>query len=92
MSKKEHDHDPEHEHKNCKDLLSSLGEYVDGTLAAELCSEIERHMVGCKRCRVVVDTLKKTVELYQEAADESEIPADVRQRLFVRLDLEDYLK
>jgi anti-sigma factor RsiW len=82
----------EHEHKDCKQLLSSLGEYVDGNLEKELCIEIERHMSGCKRCRVVVDTLKKTVELYHETPGESELPVDVRQRLYVRLDLEDYFK
>ena len=82
----------EHTHENCRELLSSLGDYVDGSLSAELCAEIERHMSGCNRCRVVVDTLKKTVELYQESAAETHMPADVRSRLYARLNLEDYRK
>ena len=82
----------EHEHTHCQDLLSSLSEYVDGSLGPELCSELERHMRGCQRCRVVVDTLKKTVELYHDCADEEPLPEEVRSRLFVKLDLQDFRK
>jgi hypothetical protein len=84
--------DKEHSHETCKQMLSSLGEYVDGTLGEELCAEIEKHMQGCDRCQIVVNTLKKTVELYHDTTDEEQLPADVRQRLFVRLNLEDFIK
>lgn len=80
------------EHESCKQLLTTLGEYVDGTLSAELCTELERHMKGCQRCRVVVNTLKKTVELYHETGEDTHLPEDVRERLFLRLNLDDYLK
>lgn len=89
MSEKIHSHE---KHEHCRDLLSSLGEYVDGTLSADLCSALENHLKGCPRCRVVVNTLKKTVELYHETASETTIPDDVRQRLYKKLNLEDYLK
>lgn len=84
----------EHSHENCKHLLSSLGEYVDGSLGEDLCIEIEKHMQGCDRCQIVVNTLKKTIELYHETATEKEgdLPVDVRQRLFMRLNLEDFIK
>ena len=84
--------DHEHTHESCRELLSSLGDYVDGTLGDELCAEIERHMKGCNRCRVVVNTLRKTVELYHETAAETQLPEDVRNRLYIRLNLEDYRK
>lgn len=80
------------EHENCRQLLSSLGEYVDGTLSSELCAEIDRHMKDCQRCRIVINTMKKTVELYQETGEEIQLPEAVRERLFLRLNLEDYLK
>ena len=51
--------------KNCKSLLGSLSDYVDGTAQEKICREIERHLSECEDCRVVVDTLKKTVYLYQ---------------------------
>lgn len=80
------------EHEHCLELLSSLGEYVDGTLSQDLCSMLEGHLKNCQRCRIVVNTLKKTVELYQETDADPAIPDDVRRRLFLKLNLDDYLK
>ena len=77
--------------EHCRDLLTSLSEYIDGSLQAELCLEIERHMGECENCRIVIDTLRKTVYLYQSTSEPDDVPDDVRQRLFLRLDLEDYL-
>lgn len=84
-------HSHEHSGGSCHELLSSLSEYVDGSLQAELCEEIERHLHECNKCKVVVNTLKKTVELYHDSADDCGMPDEVRQRLFMRLDLKDYL-
>ncbi|MGQ9903078.1 MAG: anti-sigma factor family protein [Anaerolineae bacterium] len=85
-------HNSDHTHEQCRQLLESLSDYVDGDLADEICAEIERHMASCERCRIVVDTLRKTVELYQAVADAPAVlPADVRQRLFFRLDLEQFV-
>lgn len=96
-------HMPEHEththnlsecqdHESCRKFLSSLSEYVDGALSGDLCAELERHMKDCQRCRVVVNTMKKTVELYHETGEETQLPEDVRERLFLRLNLEDFQK
>ena len=82
----------EQEHSLCHELLKSLSDYMDGELSAELCAEIERHMHGCDRCRIVVDTLRKTVELYQDNCGEEPLPKDVHDRLLARLNLEDYSK
>lgn len=79
------------EEKNCTSLLAFLSDYVDGAVQEDLCREIERHLSECKDCRVVVDTLKKTVSLYH-ATSETDLPAGVRERLFMRLNLEDFLK
>jgi len=79
------------EEKNCKSLLGSLSEYVDGTAQDDLCRELERHLAECDNCRIVVDTLKKTVYLYQANAD-TDLPVDVRERLFKSLNLDEYLK
>lgn len=79
------------EEKNCKSLLGSLSDYVDGTAQEELCRELEQHLAGCENCRIVVDTLKKTVYLYQSNTDAS-LPVTVRERLFKSLELDEYLK
>ena len=78
-------------HKNCRYLLSSLSEYVDGDLSDELCQEIERHMEGCRDCQVVINTLQKTVVLYHQTSGPPDIPSDVRSRLYKRLDLDEFL-
>ena len=81
-----------HSHKNCKKLLGSLSEYVDGELDQEFCSELEQHLEDCEDCRIVVDTLRKTVNLYHITAQDQVISPDIRQRLFKTLNIEDYLE
>ncbi len=71
----------------CTEHLDCLSEYIDGELDPELCAEIERHMAECGDCRIVVDTLRKTVSLYRNYGHE-EVPADARERLYTVLKLE----
>jgi len=78
--------------EHCQYLLGSLSEYVDGELTGELCAELERHLAGCENCRIVVDTLRKTVYLVRAANEQIDLPEDVRSRLYHCLDLDDYLK
>lgn len=78
-------------HEDCHLLLDSLSDYIDGALGEELCSQIERHMAGCENCRIVIDSLRKTIYLYQITADPPTVPQDVRARLFERLELDDLL-
>ena len=80
----------DHLHENCQALLGTLSEYIDGELPAELCKEIEKHLAGCDNCRVVLNTTKRTIDLVRVPVDE-DVPADVRERLFKRLDLDRYL-
>ena len=81
----EHTHTPQ-----CEQLLGSLSEYIDGELQAELCAVLEAHLLECDNCRIVVDTLRKTIELYKETSNPGELPGAVRERLFLKLQLEDY--
>jgi predicted anti-sigma-YlaC factor YlaD len=80
-----------HRHEECRQLLNSLSDYVDGDLQQELCDEIELHMKDCENCRIVIDTLSKTVSLYQTSSEAAVVPDEVRQRLFHRLDLDEFL-
>lgn len=80
----------DHSHKNCQALLGSLSEYIDGELPPELCKEIEKHLEGCDNCRIVLNTTRRTIDLVQVPTDE-DVPADVRERLFKRLNLDGYL-
>ena len=82
-----------HDHSKCRSLLGYLSDYVDGDLSQDLCEEIENHLVECQDCHVVVDTLRKTISLYHAAAaEQAEVPAVVRERLFRTLNLDDYIR
>jgi len=74
--------------KDCKELLKNLNDYIDGELEGMLCAEIDAHLEHCNNCQIVVNTLKKTIHLYQEEGQEVQIPDEVRRRLLARLDLE----
>ena len=77
-----------HEHtQQCEDMLGSLSEYLDGELPECLCVEIERHLKACGDCRVMVDTLRKTVVLYHELGHQ-DLPFDAKERLYAVLNLD----
>lgn len=82
----------EHIHRNCESLLGSLSEYIDGGLNPELCHEIEKHLESCENCRIVLNTTKRTIDLVHAPVEKPDLPEEVRERLFKRLNLDDYLK
>jgi predicted anti-sigma-YlaC factor YlaD len=73
----------------CREILEALSDYIDGELEARLCAQIEAHMRDCPDCRVMVDTLRKTVLLYRTHG-QVEMPPQVRSRLYAVLDLDDF--
>ena len=80
-------------HSTCASLLGSLSDYIDGELGAELCRQIEKHVAECENCRIVVDTTRRTIDLVHASNyPQTDLPDDVRDRLFKRLNLDDYLK
>jgi anti-sigma factor (TIGR02949 family) len=81
----------EHIHKNCKELLGSLSSYIDGDLSSDLCDELEKHLAGCTDCQVVLNTTKRTIDLVHAPIEKPDLPDDVRERLFKRLNLDNYL-
>jgi anti-sigma factor RsiW len=78
-----HTHTPE----ECRRLLGQLNEYVDGELASDICDALEEHLDGCGDCRVVLDSLTKTISLYRGLRELSmELPPDVEARLMRRME------
>ena len=76
---------------NCQHLLAYLSDYIDGEASTAICAEIEAHLGDCEDCRVVVDTLRQTVELYH-TLPQPDMPEDVHLRLYKSLDLESFFK
>jgi predicted anti-sigma-YlaC factor YlaD len=78
-----------HQHTDlCAQLQAQLPDYLDGEARAEICRAIEEHLASCDDCRIVVDTMKKTITLYRNAPRE-DVPRDVHARLVRVLKLED---
>jgi len=76
--------------QHCGDLLQTLSDYIDGEISPLLCAELEKHLSTCENCRIVVNTLRKTIELYQAEPEITGLPGEVRSRLFARLELVDF--
>ncbi len=81
-----------HQHTGlCSELSSQLPDYLDGQAKEAICRAIEAHLAECEDCRVIVDTMKKTITLYREAPLET-VPSDVHQRLVSVLNLDDIIE
>jgi len=82
-----------HEHNlGCQDILKNLNAYIDGELDAAMCNQVEAHIEACPDCQIVVNTLKKTIQLYQVDSQDTALPPEARKRLFACLDLDDYVR
>ena len=66
--------------ETCRHLKAQLSEFVDGELDDAVCQEIQRHLASCDNCRVMVDTLRKTIVLYRDEPVQA-VPHDVHERL-----------
>ena len=65
---------------NCKGILGSLTDYLHGETGKKVCEEIDRHLDGCKKCRMHVDSMKMIITLYKRWRVD-EIPEDTSIRL-----------
>lgn len=65
---------------NCKTLVIELESYLDKELDPALRASIEEHLLKCKKCRVIVNTTKKTIEIYCNA-EPAPLPESTRSRL-----------
>jgi anti-sigma factor (TIGR02949 family) len=64
----------------CREVIRELSEYLDGELDPALAEELMRHLERCEDCGIVVDTTRKTIEMYCNM-EPAPLPADVKHRL-----------
>ncbi|HTW64127.1 MAG TPA: zf-HC2 domain-containing protein [Bryobacteraceae bacterium] len=64
----------------CKEFLQELSDYLDATVDAELRRKLEVHISECPNCFVILDTTKKTIEVYKGVQPQP-IPVEVQSRL-----------
>jgi predicted anti-sigma-YlaC factor YlaD len=65
---------------NCKKVILELSSYLDGVLDSSTKVDLEQHLSSCTDCRVVVDTCRKTIQIFCNS-EPVPLPTDVRQRL-----------
>lgn len=78
--------------KHCCDLIDSLSDYIDGDLRKELCIELEEHLANCPNCQIVVNTLRKTIELYRKTSEDEHLSDPARRELYARLNIENFIR
>ena len=71
---------PERHNVNCKGVIRELSSYLEGDLDVTVLSEFEVHLTRCDDCRLIVDTTRKTIDIYCKA-EPVPLPEDVRTRL-----------
>ncbi len=65
---------------NCTDFLAKLTDYFDGHIDPELWAEAKAHLDHCHHCEVVVDTTRKTIDIYRDNRV-YELPDDLAARM-----------
>jgi anti-sigma factor RsiW len=65
---------------NCKQVVLELTTYLDGSLDASVRIDLEQHLARCTDCRLVVDTTRKTIQIFCNS-EPVPLPEDVRERL-----------
>ena len=64
----------------CKEFLLELNDYLDETGDIDLRGRIESHITKCPNCFVILDTTKKTIQVYKGVQPQT-LPQDVQARL-----------
>ena len=70
----------------CKQFLQELNDYLDETVDVELRHKIEVHITECPNCFVILDTTKKTIQVYKGMQPQA-LPEDVQERLLRAVEL-----
>ena len=69
----------------CKQFLQELNDYLDPSTDPAMKCHLERHVSECPNCFVLVDTTKKTLQIYKGIEPQT-IPDNVKARLWKALE------
>lgn len=69
----------------CKQFLQELNEYLDPSIDPETKRHLESHVSECPNCFVIVDTTKRTLQVYK-GVDPQPVPEDLKNRLWEALE------
>ena len=69
----------------CKQFLQELNDYLDPSIDPETKRHLESHVAACPNCFVVVDTTKKTIQVYK-GMEAKAVPEDLKNRLWAAVE------
>ena len=64
----------------CRKLLSEVSNYLNGDVDAAVRQELETHAAKCPNCWVVIDTTRKTIQIFQ-GCEPYPIPESLQEKL-----------
>jgi anti-sigma factor RsiW len=70
---------------NCEDLYERLTELAEGTLPADVCEEVNRHLAECADCPQLREDLEDLARLCREASGPTTMPEELRGRILQML-------
>ena len=72
---------------NCKETYLHICDNLGADPNSAQCRRVLKHLESCPDCTALLDSLRKTVNLYRSSPS-PKIPAAVHKRLFKTIDLE----
>ena len=69
----------------CKQFLQELNDFLDPNISEDTKRALQAHVSECPNCYVIVDTTRRTLEIYR-CTEPQPVPADVKSRLLDALE------
>ncbi|MCK5126230.1 MAG: zf-HC2 domain-containing protein [candidate division Zixibacteria bacterium] len=69
---------------HCRDMIKKLADYLDGDLEPEFCTELEKHLKGCNNCKLMINSMKMTVQLCKDGTCE-DLPQEFQDKFQQKL-------
>jgi len=72
---------------NHRQVFKNVCNFIDGELDDATCQELQKHVTACPKCRIYVDTVRKTIVLYKGKEKPKKISPAMRKRLYAVIPL-----
>jgi Putative zinc-finger len=69
----------------CKQFLQELNDFLDPNTDRDMKLKLQAHVNECPNCFVIVDTTRKTLEVYKGMEPQA-VPENVKTRLWAALE------
>ncbi len=68
-------------------VFDNVCNFIDDELDEATCRELKKHIAACPKCRIYVDSVRKTIVLYKVNDKAKKVPAATRKRLYATIAL-----